>query len=93
MCDKGEHTSIFLTRARAEIDGVPIYPDGQYVGLMHPDGDELPNFGLSFLSLESVQVWMREMRPRTVAVLCAADEDVAELQAAILEADTAGSVH
>jgi hypothetical protein len=91
--NKGELTMILLTAKRAALDGVPMAPESQYVGIMQTDDEDMPNFALSFSSAELVRVWLEEMEPRTIAILCGADEDARSIHVAILEFTTDTALH
>ena len=90
VCDKGENSLAILTRERARLDGFFILPSCAFLGVI--DRDEKPGFTVGFLSVESLRVYIREMEPRNVSLLCGADENGAELYKAITENADAGGV-
>ena len=81
VATKGFFDLCVITRAKLAEYGTTLPKGGQFLGVLLPDGsDGLP---VTFLTLEDLAEFVKDMEPRELAVDCAGSEDADVLLALI----------
>ena len=90
VAHRGQLTMTVLTKARAVQDGIPMRAEAALVGVLHPD--EGADVAVGFVSVDSLQGFIREMAPRSIKVECAPSEESTDLQS-LLVGGVGGALH